>query len=104
MPFATMAQDNEIQSLSLSKNIKILHRHQFSNGETFNYMTYNDLVIDGDMVLGDKNSLEEKIENYEQSLKTIKPQGAMVNKCTSQFLGILWCNGFYGRKWDNNIV
>lgn len=65
---------------------KVMRTFTFSNGETYDYVTYDGLVVDGDMILGSHEELQASFLEYEAQLKDVSGQGAMANKCNARFI------------------
>lgn len=101
---AAYMMESDITDVASYKDKKVNRSYQFSSGESYNFVTYNDDVIDADMIISSRSRLANAAMRYESELNRLGPQGAMADKCTSRFLGFLWCNGFYGRPWSNNTM
>lgn len=101
---ATYMNESDITDETSHKGKKVNRNYKFSSGESFDFITYGDDVISGDMIVSSRSGLAEAAQLYEAKLKDLGLQGAMADKCTSRFAGFLWCNGFYGRKWENSII
>lgn len=97
-PGLPVVKEGALGGLS-AENTKILREHTFSNGEVFRYITLEDKVIDGDMVLGTTEELQKAFSDYEDFLKgKLKSQGAMIYGCKFALFGNCFA-GEKGRTW-----
>ncbi len=109
MPDAEFAVASELSSQSLDAaetriDLMVARKHTFSNGQTFEYTTIGNSVVDADVIFGTTEELEGAFQKYEAYLAEgnppLTPQGAMYDPYCD--VRVVFCFVTAGKKWATN--
>lgn len=105
-------QEHKFDDAQLQNDTTQFREHTFSNDETIHFQVIDGLVIiEGDMIMGTIEEIEQRINEYEDLLKSgtlektseLSAQALGLRTCTFWFIGCLFWDDF-GGVWPHATI